>query len=108
MRHSRNRSPSDAGVPGIAVLWRRGAETLAEPFQAIGDRQAGDVFHALIAELAGNTQSNRPAVAHGKLTAIHSVGYESLRMQCIRHIDAVPPVALYREVDNISGLREDP
>src|SRR5437879_10275232 len=29
-------------------------------------------------------------------------------MQCIGHIDAVPPAALHRRVDNIPGFREDP
>ena len=46
-------SLSDARVPCIASLWSRGAQPLAETFQTVGDRQVGDVFHALVAELAG-------------------------------------------------------
>ena len=37
---------SDAGVPGIAP-------SFVEPFQAIGDGEAGDELHVLVAELAG-------------------------------------------------------
>src|ERR1700730_1649230 len=29
-------------------------------------------------------------------------------MQCVGHVDAVPPVGIDREVDNVSGLRADP
>jgi len=46
-------SQSDAGVPGIASFWSRGAQTLAKTFQTVGDREVGDEFHALVAELAG-------------------------------------------------------
>jgi hypothetical protein len=28
-------------------------------------------------------------------------------MRCIGHVDAIPPVGLDREVDNVSGLRMD-
>src|ERR1017187_3283958 len=61
---------SDAGVPGIASFWRRGAQALAETFQIVGDRQVGDVFHALVAELAGDPQPKRPTIAHGEFIAI--------------------------------------
>ena len=44
-------------------------------------------FTLFVAELA---QANGTAVAYRKLTAIHPVGYESLRMQCVGHIDAAP------------------
>jgi hypothetical protein len=55
---------SDAGVPGIAVLWRHGAQALTEPFQTIGDGHTGDVFYALVAELTGNAQTKRCTVGH--------------------------------------------
>jgi len=45
---------SNARVPGITAFGRCGTQALAEPFQAIGDRQARNIFHALVAELAGN------------------------------------------------------
>ena len=86
------------------------ASAAAEPkplpnrFQAIGYGEAGDVFDALVAELPGNTQSKRSAKSDRKLTAIHAVGDESLRVQCIGHVDAFPPVGLNGTVDNISAL----
>src|ERR1700676_2831275 len=80
MRHLPVTNLSNSGVPGIASLWRRGAQTFTESFQTVGDRQVGDVFHALVAELAWETQAKRSAVAHGKFTAIHSIGEKSLRM----------------------------
>src|SRR5580704_8735070 len=92
---------SDAGVP---AFWRRRAQAFAEPFEAIGYGQAGDVFDVLVAELPGNSQAKRSAERNGKLTAVHTEGQESLRMQGVSHIDAIPPVWLDRTVDNISGL----
>src|SRR5207245_3447807 len=59
-------------VPGVTVFGRRRAQSLAETFQTIGDRQPIDIFHVLVPELAGHTQAERTAVAHGKLTAIRS------------------------------------
>src|SRR3977135_2896289 len=99
--------PSDAGVPGIASFWRRGAQTLAETFQTVRNRQVGDVFHALVAELAGESQPKRPAVADWEFIAIHPIGDKSLRMQRISHVDAFPPVGIDREDDNVSGLVGD-
>src|SRR5258708_24640614 len=94
MRHSRETSLSDAGVPGVAAFGRRGAQTLAKLFQTVSDSQVGDEFHALVAELAGEPHAKRPAVAHGKFTAIHAIGEKSLRMQCIAPTQAFPPHAL--------------
>src|ERR1039458_6804105 len=104
------RSPAwlDAGVPRVSTFWRRCAPALAEPFQAIAYGEAGDVFDALVAELPGNTQSKRSAEWDGQLTAVHTVGDESLRVHRIGHVDAFPPVGLNRTVDNVSGLRESP
>src|SRR6267143_4482445 len=108
MRHSPETNLSDAGVPGIASFWRRGAQTLAEPFQTVGDRQVGDAFHALVAELTGEPHAKRPAVAYGKFLVIHPIREKSLWMHYIGHIDAFPPIGVDREVDNISGLWVDP
>ena len=55
---------SDAGVPGIASFWRRGAQTFAETFQIVSDRQVGDELHVLLADLSRNPQAKRPAVAY--------------------------------------------
>src|SRR6266851_8774386 len=81
--HTSEARLSDPRVPGIASFGRRGTQTLPEPFQAVGDRQVGDEFHALVAELAGQPQAQRPDVAHGKLVAIHPIGEKSLWMACI-------------------------
>src|SRR5436190_24342021 len=93
------RLPSDAGVPGVVP-------SFAEPFQAIGDGEAGDKLHALVAELAGKRQTKRSTVAHGKISAVHPVDQESLGVQGIGHVDALPPVALYRKVNQVTGLGE--
>src|ERR1700728_4670591 len=98
---------SDARVPGVAAFRRCGTQPLAELFQIVGHGEARDVFHVLVAQWARNTQTQRPAVGHWKLTAVHAVSDESLRMQGIGHIDAVPPVRLYREVDDESGSRQN-
>jgi|HubBroStandDraft_1064217.scaffolds.fasta_scaffold89690_3 hypothetical protein len=54
---------SDARVPGIASFWSRRAQTLAETFQTVGDRQVSKEFDVLVAELAGEPQAKRAAVA---------------------------------------------
>src|SRR5262249_54529138 len=74
----------------------------------IGYGEAGDVFEALVAELPGNAQAKWPAECDGKLTAVHTVGDQSLRVQCVGHVDALPPVGLDRTVDNVSDLGESP
>jgi hypothetical protein len=61
VRYSAETSLSDARVPGIASFWRGGAQSLAELFQTVGDRQVGDEFHTLVTELAGQSQTKRPA-----------------------------------------------
>jgi len=61
---------SHAGVPGVAAFESRGAQPLTEPFQAVTDGQLRYEFHALVAELAGEPQPGRPAVAHGQFTTI--------------------------------------
>src|SRR5882762_12029688 len=93
-RLSSETSLSDARVRGIACFGRGRAQTLSEPFQTVCDRQVFDVFHALVPELAGEPQAKWPAVAYGKLIAIHPIREKSLRMQCIGHIDAFPPVRI--------------
>ena len=67
--------------------------------------EAGDVFEAFIAKLPGDAQSQRSAKPDGKPTAIHPVGDESLRMQCIGHVDAIPPSVLKGTVDDVSNCR---
>src|SRR5580658_9998248 len=66
--------PSDAGIPSIACVCRRGAQPLTEALQIVADRQVVDEFHVLVADLARDAQAKWPAMAHGKLVAIHPVG----------------------------------
>ena len=42
------RTVSDAGVPGIAGFWSRGAQTFAEIFQTVGDGEVSDEFHVFV------------------------------------------------------------
>src|ERR1700746_1768787 len=58
--------PLDARVPGIASFRKRGAQTLAELLQIVGDSQMSDEFHALVPELARQPSCEAAAVAHGK------------------------------------------
>src|SRR5580700_6036232 len=95
---------SDAGVPGIAGLCSRRAETLTKPFQIVCDRQAVDEFYVLVADLPRESYAKRSAVSHWKLMAVHAVAEESLRMQSIGHIDAVPSIGLHGSVHDVSGL----
>src|SRR5579864_82534 len=68
--------PSDARVPGIASFGRRRAQALAELLQVVGHGQMGDELHTLVAKLAREPDAHRPAVAHGKIVAIHPVSEE--------------------------------
>src|SRR5436309_16122857 len=70
---------SDAGVPRVPTFWRRRAQALAEPFEAVGQGEAGDVFDVLVAELPGNAHAKRSTESDGKLTAVHPEGDEGLR-----------------------------
>jgi hypothetical protein len=98
----------DACVPCISTFRSRGAQAFAELFQAIRYGEVGDVFDALVPELSGDPEAKRSAECDGKLAAIHAVRDESLRVQCIGHVDAFPPVRLDRTVDNVSALGESP
>jgi hypothetical protein len=99
---------SDAGVPRVPRFCTSDprAQTLAKLSEVIGEREAGDVLDVFVAELARNAQANRSAERHRKLTSVHTEGNESLRVQCVGHVDAVPPVGLDRTVDNVSNVGE--
>ena len=97
---------SDAGVPRVATFRRRRAQALAELVEFISQGEPGDVLDVLVAQLTGNAQAKRSAEGDGKLTAVHTDGQQSLWVQGIGHVDAVPPVGLERAVDNVSGLGE--
>src|SRR5262245_49741596 len=81
---------SDPRVPSVAPA-------LVELFQTISDCEAADVLHTLIAELTGNPQTKRTTMAERKVTTVHPVNQESLRMQGIVHVDALPPFWLQRK-----------
>ena len=97
---------SDARVPCVPIFRAQGAgaQAFAKLLEVISDREAIDVFDVLVAELPGNPQPERSAEFDGKLGAIHAVGDESLRVQGIGHVNAVPPVGLNRAVNHVSGL----
>ena len=44
---------------------------LAESLERVGGRDAGDVLHALVAELARHAQAERAAEGHGKIAVVH-------------------------------------
>jgi len=96
--------PSDTGVPGVASFRRGRAQALAETLHTVGDRQVRDVFHALVAELAGKPHAQWAAVAYGKVTAVHSICEKGLRLHGIGYVDALPPFRIDREIDNVSGF----
>src|ERR1051325_2508622 len=96
-----------AGKPGVAAFGRRGAQTFAELFEVVGQREPRDVFHALVSELPGNAHAKRSAMSDRKLAAIHFVCQQRLRMQRIGHVDALPPVRLDRTVDDVTHLRSE-
>src|SRR5579859_3369555 len=107
MRDSAEWGPLDARVPGIATFWSCGAQAFAEGFQVVGDGHVSDEFDALISKLARDAHAQRAAVAYGKFTAIHAVDEKGLWVQGIGHIDAIPPVGLDGEVDDVAGVRLD-
>src|SRR6266480_736303 len=101
---------SDARVPCVPIFCPQhaGAQAFAELFEVISDREAGDVFDVLVAELAGNAHAQRSAEWHRQLAAVHTVADESLRVQRLCHVDAIPCFGLDRAVHNVSGLGQRP
>src|SRR5215469_5056773 len=99
---------SDAGVPRVPGFRPSDPRTqaLAKLSEVIGEREAGDVLDAFVAELARNAQAEGSAERHRKLTSVHAEGNESLRMQCVGHVDAVPPFRLDRTINNVAGVRK--
>ena len=75
-------------------------------FSSVGNGNPGEIFHALITELARNAQAKRSAVGRGKFLAVHAIGKQSLRMQRVGHIQAVPRI-VKRKKDDVPGLRKN-
>src|SRR5579863_6491873 len=97
---------SDAGVPRITAFRRCRAQTFAEVFERVGDRQAGYILHALVAQLPGYAHAKRTAKRHWKIAIVHSPGQKCLGMQGVGHIHAFPPVLVDREIDDVARLRQ--
>src|ERR1039458_2888628 len=96
---------SDAGIPGITLFWRYGPQSLAELFHVVGNRQAVEKFHALVAELGRQPYAKRSTIADRKIIAIQAVSEKGLRMHRIRHIDALPPVRSEEHTSELQSLR---
>src|SRR5215813_9590409 len=65
------------------------------------------MFHILEPELPGHAHAHRSAVTYGKLLAVHAVGKESLWMQCVGHVQTVPPCFIEGKVRHVLCLRPD-
>src|SRR5580765_1467616 len=48
-----------------------------------------------------------PPPSDRQIPTVHPVGHQRLGVQCVGHIDAVPPVALYREVHDVLRFRKN-
>src|SRR5579872_831450 len=101
-------SDLNAGVPGIATFCVCASDTFAEAFERVCDREAGYKFHALVAELARHPQAEWTTEAHRKISVVHRIRHQSLRMESVSHVDALPPVGLDGEVNDVARLRQNP
>src|SRR3974390_639701 len=101
---------SDARVPCVPIFRAQGAgaQAFAKLLEVISDREAIDVFDVLVAELAGNAHAQRTAEWRRQLAAVHTVADESLRVQRLSHVDAIPCLGLDRPVHNVPGLGQRP
>src|SRR5271169_975809 len=97
---------SDARVPGVASIRVSAPQTLAERFEVVCQSQAIDIFHVLVTELPRDSQAQGAPERYGKFVSVHAVGKERLRVQGVRHVDALPPVRLDRAVYNVTRLRQ--
>src|SRR5215472_7736699 len=95
-----------AGVPGVAAFGLGGAQAFAELFNVVGQGELGDVFQALVTELAGNAHAQWAAKSDRKFAAVYFVCEKSLRMERVGHVNAFPPVRLERAVDHVAHLRQ--
>src|ERR1700683_1161127 len=94
----------DARIPRVATIRARTTPTLAERLEAVRQSHAIDVFHVLITELSRDSESQGTPERDGKFVSVHAVGEERLRVQRVRHVDALPPVSLDRAVYNVPHL----
>src|SRR5581483_7354745 len=92
-------------VPGISTFGGNGAQALAELLYIVGDNQAVEELHALIAKLPRKFHTQWTAAAYWQIIPVYSEGEKCLRMERIGHIHAFPPVGFDRKIENILGLR---
>src|SRR4051812_11064643 len=85
---------SYSGVPGVAAFRRCRSQPFAEMFHALGYCQARNILAPLKAEFPRDPQPRRTAVPHWYVAAVHAISHDSLWVQSIGHIDALPPVRL--------------
>src|SRR5271155_15960 len=80
---------SDPRIPRVATIRVSTAQTLAEPFEVVRQSQAIDVLHVLITELPRDSQADGASERHGKFVSVHAVSEKRLRVQRVRHVDAL-------------------
>src|SRR6266540_108338 len=83
---------SDAGVPGIACCRQAGTQSVSDPICAVRHRDFGEVLEVLVSELTRHLQSERRTVVHRHFRAVHGVREQSLWMEGVVHVNAVPPI----------------
>src|SRR5205807_1654210 len=72
-----------------------------------------EVFQVLVTQLALHAQTHRRPMRDGKIATVHTVGQQSLRMPCVRHVQTVPPSidTIKKDIPGLwlnTGLSEDP
>src|SRR2546425_8852599 len=82
---------SNSRIPGIAVRWRAGTQPVTDALGAVRHRHSGQILEILVSELTRYFQAERCAVIGGHLPPVHAVREQRLRMEGVRHVDAVPP-----------------
>src|SRR5579871_73290 len=97
---------SDAGVPGVSALGSCRTQTFTKRFKRVRQGYAGDVFDALVSELAREAKAHWSAKGDGKIGTVHASSDQRLRMQRIGHVDALPPIGLNRAVNDVTNLRQ--
>ena len=69
-----HRAVSDTGEPGVACFGRHGPEPHPEMLHRVGHGDPRDVLQALVSELPGQSEPQRPAKAHRQISIIHAEG----------------------------------
>src|ERR1035437_4768920 len=88
--HRQNAPISNPRVPRIPVSRTDRTFSVSDILQRIDQSNARQKFHALVAQLSRNTQTQRRAVWSGEIIAVECVGQERLRMISVRQVERVP------------------